>query len=109
MLLMIGAEAAVMGTALANIGGERQRDGTWLVVLRGVRIGLCIAIYQPLEYAMLRAAFAHEDFVVAQQDMGVYGSAAFGTDTARQFVKDIVQVLPGLRRFQRHGLSFQTI
>jgi hypothetical protein len=58
MLLMIGTETAIMRAALLDRGGEFQRNRTGLIKAAGGGISCRVAIHQPLEYTVLRAAFA---------------------------------------------------
>ncbi len=93
MLLVVRAEAAVVGAALGDLGRKGERDGARLVELRRRRVGLGIAVDERLVLPVLGAAFAHVDLVVAQEDVRVDHAAALGADAARELVEDVVGVV----------------
>ena len=43
--------------------------------------------------AVVRAALAHVDFIVTQEDLAIDDAAAGGADGAGEFVEDVVSVL----------------
>src|SRR5439155_12201042 len=55
VLLVLGAEATVMGTSVLDLGLELQWQGSRLVVRRDVRVKLGVAEHQRLEPAVARA------------------------------------------------------
>ena len=96
VLLMVRAQAAIVRAAVLHFGRELHGNRARLVELRGIRIGLRVAINQPFEHAMIRAALAHVDLVVANQDVRVDHAPAFRANAARQFIEDVVGVLLGI-------------
>ena len=66
VLLMIGAQAAIVGTAIFDLRAIGKRDRARFVELAELRVCLRIPIHQRLEGAAVRAALGHVDFVVAQ-------------------------------------------
>ncbi len=92
VLLMVGAEATVIGAAVLDGGVERERDGAGLVESRGFGVQLGVAVDQRLELTVLRAALMQVDLVVAQEHLGINDPAALRTDAARELVEDIVHV-----------------
>ena len=49
VLLVVGAQPAIVRAAVLDLRGELQRDGAGLVELRGTRVGLSVAVDQPFE------------------------------------------------------------
>jgi hypothetical protein len=67
VLLVIGAQAAIVRAAVFDLSGKLQRYCAGLVELRGVGVLLGVAIDQCFEGSVIGAPLAHEDFVVANQ------------------------------------------
>src|SRR5207244_3768372 len=68
VLLVVRAEAAVERAAVADLGRELQRDGARLVEPLDPRVEVGVAEDERLEPTVLRAALAHDDLAVTQQD-----------------------------------------
>src|SRR5205807_191483 len=88
----VGMDARLAAGELDDLVGELVWDGPRLVEARVPRVGLGIAVDQALELAVLRAALAHVDLAVAQQDMGVDDPAALRADAPGQLEEDVVRV-----------------
>src|SRR5258708_9601938 len=93
VLLVVGAQAAIVRTSVLYLAASLQRNGSRLVVPAQGCVSFRVSVNKSLERSALRAALAHEDFVIAQDDLRVDNLAAFRTDAARQFVKDVIGVL----------------
>ncbi len=65
MLLVLGAEPAVVGTASLDPVAESERDRARPVEAGVAYIGIGIGVDQRLEAAVLGAALAHEDLALA--------------------------------------------
>ena len=78
MLLVVGAESAVVRAAFFHLRREFNRNRARLVEFRRTRVGLGVTVDQTFEQAMIRAPLAHIDLVVADQDMPINYAAAFG-------------------------------
>jgi hypothetical protein len=92
VLLVIGAQPAIVRAAVHNLRRVLQRDGARLVESGLAGIGFRVAIDERFEAAVLRAAFAHIYLAVPQQDLGVDDPAADGANAARQLVEDVIGV-----------------
>ena len=92
-----------LGAAAVNFRSVCQRNGARFVVLTERGVGPSVAVNEGLEGAALRAALAHEDLVVAQNDLRVDDLATVGADAASEFVEDVVGVLfrVGLRTLRQ--------
>ena len=97
MLLVVRAEAAVVGTAIVNFGVIGQRNGAGFFVFAECRVGFCVAVNKYLERAALRAALAHVNLVVAQKNLSVDDSSALGANAASQFIENVIRIFFLLR------------
>src|SRR5216683_5965279 len=93
MLLVVRAEAAVVGTAIEDFGAVGQRNGAGFVVFAECRVGFRIGVNECLERPALRTALAHVNLVVAQNYLCIDDLTTVRADAACEFVKDVVGVL----------------
>ncbi len=98
MLLVVGAEAAVIGAAILDFGAVRQWNGARFVVFAECGVGFRIAVNKRLERPTLRAALAHVNFVVAQKNLSIDDSPAVRANAASQFIEDVIGIFFLLRR-----------
>src|SRR5208337_4779652 len=91
MLLVVGAQATVVGTSLSNVGSIGKRDRSRLVEPAKAGVCLSIAVNQRLERATVWASLDHEDLVLPQHDLCVDHFPALRANAARQFVKDVAR------------------
>src|SRR5437763_16173343 len=114
MLLVIGAKTTIVRAAIDDRRGKCQGDGARLVKLGRRRIGLGITIDQGFKSPMLRTALTHVDLILTEDHLSVYHPAALGTNTAGQFIEDIVSVVllahrrDGVEWVYVHATSFAT-
>jgi hypothetical protein len=103
VLLMVGTKTAIVRTTTVDGGRKAQRNRAGLVESRIGSVGLGISVDERFKQPMLGATLAHEHFVIAQQDLRVNHPPTLWTDTAREFVENIVGVLflgrDGISRF----------
>ena len=92
VLLVVRAESAIERATAIPLRRKLKRNGAWFVELRGIGIHACVAVYEPFEEPVLRAAFPHVDLGVADQNLCVDDSAADGTDAARKFIENIIGI-----------------
>ena len=92
MLLMVGAEAAIIGATFFNFRPISKRNRTWLVEFAETGVGLSVAVDQSFEGPTVGTPFRHEHFVIAEQDFGVDHSLALGADAAGEFVEDVIGI-----------------
>ena len=92
VLLVIGAQAAIVRAAVHDLRRVLQRDCTRLIEPGLARVGFRVPVDERLELAMLRAALAHVHLAISQQDLGVHNPAAGGANATRQFVEDVIGV-----------------
>src|SRR6516165_1087995 len=104
MLLMVRTEPAVMRASLAKFAVEGERDRSGFVVAAERDISFGIAIDKRLKWPAIRAALAHIDLVVPQQDLRVDHFPAIRANAARQLEEDIIRV-PLLRDRRSSGIS----
>ncbi len=95
MLLVVGAQPAVVRAAVLHLACISQRDRAWLVELRLRCIGLRVSVNQRFKAAVLGTALAHEHLAVAQQDLGIDRPPALRANAASQLMKDVVRILLG--------------
>jgi hypothetical protein len=108
VLLVVGTEAAVIGTAVLDWGSETERDRARLVELRLRGVGRGIAIDKRPDWPMVGAALAHVDLAVPQQDLGVNYPPAGRADAARQFIENLIGIDLAPRTLQHILLSTGT-
>ena len=89
VLAMLGADPAVERAALEDLGRDAGRRLAGLVEPGLLHVRLGVGVDQALEPAVVVAALAHVDLVVAEQDLRVDDRAALGADRARDFVEDL--------------------
>ena len=104
VLLVLGAEPAVERAALGHLGLEleRQRAGLVVALLRHVELG--VRVDERLELAVVGAALAQHDPVVADQHLGVHHDLAQGADRLRVLEEDFFAV-PARHSFHQAGGS----
>ncbi len=95
VLLMVGAQSAVVRASILDFGPESQRDRPRLVEPGKIGICLCVAVDKRFERPTLGAALGHVDLVVAQQDLCIDHFAAIWTNTPRELVEDVICVFLG--------------
>src|SRR5262249_33579156 len=83
-LLVLRTESAVVRAAVAHLGAKAERNAPRLVVAQRGHVRLGVRAQQRLKPAVLRAALAHHDAAIAQQDLRIDGRAADRADAARQ-------------------------
>src|SRR5258708_40302211 len=66
VLLVIGAQAAIVRTSVLYLAASLQRNGSWLVVPPQGCVSFRVSVNKSLERSALRAALAHENLVVPQ-------------------------------------------
>ena len=93
MLLVVRTKTAIVGTTVVDFGAVRQGNGSRLVEFAECRVGFRVGVNKCFERSALRAALAHVDLVVAQNDLRIDDSSALGADAASQFVEDVVGIL----------------
>src|SRR5690349_20749917 len=89
VMLVLGAQAAVVRAAILELGGKLKRQRARLIVARDLGVQLRVAEYQRLEPAVLGAALAHEHLAVAQANLRVDHALALRADAAGQLPEDI--------------------
>src|SRR6267143_4921224 len=97
VLLVVRAEAAVVGTAIVNFGVIGHRNGAGFVVFAKCRVGFCVAVHKSLERPTLRAALAHVNLVVAQKYLSIDDSSAVRANAASQFIENVICIFSLLR------------
>ena len=97
MLLVVGAEAAVVGTAVVDFGAVGQRNGARFVVFAECRVGFRVGVNKCLERSALRAALAHVNLVIAQKNLSVDDSSALRANAASQFIENVICIFFLLR------------
>ena len=93
MLLVVWAETTVVRAAIMDFRAVRQRNRAGLIEFSKCRVGFRVSIDKCFERSTLRAAFAHVNFVIAQNDLRIDDSSALGTDAAGQLVEDVIGIL----------------
>ncbi len=92
MLLVFGAQAAVVGAALGGVGAKRPRHACRLAVLVAVVVGH-VRTDEILDETVLRAALAEIDAAVAHDDLGINQAPAFRTQAVRGSEEDVIAQL----------------
>jgi hypothetical protein len=77
MLLVVGAEPAVVGATMNDLSGKLQGDGSGLVEPGLFGISLGITIDQGFKLPVIGTTFVHKDFIVAQQNSSVDNPATY--------------------------------
>ena len=93
VLFVLGAEAAVQGAAVLDLGAEFQRYVARLVEFDRVHVHLGVGADDAGETAVGWAPFAHQDLVFFDDDLRIDHRFALETDVAGQFMEDVVGVL----------------
>ena len=89
MLLVVGAEAAVLRTALADRGGEAVRDGAFFEVGERLEEPVGVTGDKGLAHAVARTLLAQVDLAVADDTGAVHQFAAGGADALAEGVEDL--------------------
>src|SRR5260370_3585124 len=97
MLLVVRAEAAVVGTAIVDFGAVGQRNGARFVVFAECRVGFRVGVNKCLKRSALWAALPHVNLVVTQKDLSVDDSSAVRANAARQFIENVIRMFFLLR------------
>src|SRR5260370_26381342 len=97
MLLVIRAEAAVVGTAIVDFGVVGQRNGGRFVVFAECRVGFRGGVNKCLKRSALWAALAHVNLVVTQKDLSVDDSSALRANATSQFIENVIRIFFLLR------------
>jgi hypothetical protein len=92
VLLMVGAEAAVVRASVLGLGAEGQRDRSRLVVLAVRHVRLGVPIDQRFKRPASGTPFPHVDLVVTEDHLTVDDAPAIRADASRQLVEDVVGV-----------------
>ncbi len=95
VLLVVGAQAAVVRTTIVNFGAIGQRNGAGFVVFAKGRVRFRVGVNKRLERSALRAALAHVNLVVAQNDLCVDDFSAVRANAASQLVEDTIGIFLG--------------
>ena len=93
MLLVVRTKTAIVGTAVVDFGAVRQGNGSRLVEFAKCCVGFRVRVNKCFERSALRAALAHVNLVVAENDLRIDDSSAFGADASSQFVEDVIGIL----------------
>ncbi len=112
VLLVLGAQPAVLGTAVDHLGAEFQGDRAGLVVAQRTEVHFGVGAYQGLEPSVVRAPLPHDDPAILDQYLGVDGLQTPGADAPGQLVENVVRVLllgpaPGRHRLPLSPSSFR--
>ena len=89
VLTVLGAQPAVMWTALPHLGCELQRDRPRLVEACDLRVEVCVAEDQGFKPAMIRAPLAHDHAPITKQDLSVDHTPAFRAEAACELPEDL--------------------
>ena len=116
VLLVLRAQPAVRRAAVLDLGLEGQRDRAGLVEPRRGQVRLRVAVDQRLELAVLPAALAQVDLVLADVDLGVDHHLAHRADALGVLDEHLVPVpfplrhrpLPTSRFFSEHVAASQS-
>jgi hypothetical protein len=90
MLLVLGAQAAIVGAALFGGGCKVLGNSPRLVVFEPVQVPVSVREDECLMAAVLRAMFAQIDSIVTDEHLSVYHLTTFRAQTACDLVKDVV-------------------
>ncbi|MCH8103404.1 MAG: hypothetical protein IIB28_09670 [Chloroflexi bacterium] len=71
MLLVLGAEAAIVRAAVLDFCRELKRYVAWLVITKLVQVAVGVWRDEDLEPAVVRTALAHDDLSIFEMDFGV--------------------------------------
>jgi hypothetical protein len=103
MLLVIGAQAAVVRAAVLDGGCISEWDCPRLIDLSGRSVCLGIRVKQRFKKTMLRTAFPHKYFILPQENLGIDHAAAHWADAASKFIENIIGI-PLCTDFGFHAL-----
>jgi hypothetical protein len=93
VLLVLRAEAAIVGAAVLDFCRELERYVARLVVTKLVQVAVCVGRDEDLEASVVRAALAHDDLSIFEMDLGVDDLLADGAHAPRQLVENRVRCL----------------
>src|SRR3990172_309201 len=93
MLLMIGAQTAVVRATMLYGSCILEWDRPLLVVLRGRSVCLGIRVNERFKNTVLRTAFPHENLILPQEYLGIDHTAAYWTNAASKFIENSICIL----------------